>query len=190
MKKIAICGKQNTGKNTLANLLGNLIAYKSKRDTEIIAFADPIKEMIMKMFPLAESKCLWGPSGWRSNIIPNATDKKGNPLTYRQALIDIGSLGRQYNPDTWIYTFDARTQNLQKELLVCPDVRFVNEYEYLKKNDFLVVKIVRDTISKSTDATETAQDQIKDEQFDYILNNNSTINDFEKQAAIIANLLK
>ena|SRR5579885_1241428 len=182
MKKIAICGKQNTGKNTLANILGDLMASKSKKDMEIIAFADPIKEMIMKMFPTADYKCLWGPSVLRNNIIQNAVDKNGNPLTYRQALIDIGTLGRQYNPDTWIFTFNERIKDLQKELLICPDVRFVNEYEYLKKNNFLIVKIVRNAIFTSTDATETAQDQIKDEQFDLILENNGSIDDLKNQA--------
>lgn len=201
LKKIAICGKQNTGKNTLATVLTEVLCA-NKYEYEIKAFADPIKEMICLMFPKANPKYLWGSSNLRNNIIPNAYDKNGKPLTYRQALIDIGTLGRQYNKDVWVNAFDDRVKKIigwrqmdnyeeplkivDIKLLICSDVRFINEYVYLKDKGFFIIKVVRDTIIHSKDATETEQDGINDNQFDYILQNNGTIEAFKEQAVMVA----
>src|SRR5208283_2965011 len=115
MYKIAISGKANTGKNTLANLLQD---ETCKRDDKVyiakhgivglknfyaktMAFADPIKEIVMVMFPNANKECLYGPSKGRAELIPGAF-KNGEPVTYRQALFDIGTeLGRGYNDKIW-----------------------------------------------------------------------------------------
>lgn len=188
--KIAICGKQNVGKNTVANLLVDKLDYPPY-EYDIVAFADPIKEMVCLMFPQADRNYLFGPSHLRSGQIPNALDKDNKPLTYRQVLIDLGGLGRSYDKNIWVKKFDNTIKNtsIETKLIICPDLRHLNEYQYLRDNGFYIIKIVRNLISQSKDSTETEQDGIKPEQFDYILENNSTMNDLGQHIEKITKLL-
>lgn len=188
--KVAICGKANSGKNTTSTIIAKELA--SINDNiwywEIMAFATPIKNMILEMFPQADRGCLFGSSELRNQIIPNAVDKEGRSLTYRQACIDIGTLGRQYNKNIWVNAFDEKVKQMNiHDLIICNDLRFINEYNYLKSKRFFIIKLIRDTVAKSSDATETEQDGIKLEQFDYILNNNGTQQ--ELQTNIVKNIL-
>lgn len=193
LKKVAICGKKNVGKNTLSHIIGRAVCFDGTY--ELMAFADNIKEMIMLMFPMADRECLFGSSELRERVIPNALDQNGQPLTYRQALIDIGTLGRKYNPNIWVNAFNNNIKQINEEivsteLIICSDLRFLEEFDYLKKHDFLIIKLIRNTGLYSTNITETTQDAIKNEQFDFILDNNGTIQDLETQAQKIVTLLR
>lgn len=201
MYKVAICGKANTGKNTLANLLQQEIyerdnvvyaAKHSESDTpflyswKAIAFADPIKEIVMIMFPNANKECLYGPSHLRAEPIPGAF-KSGKPLTYRQALIDIGTeIGRAYNDKIWLEAFDHRYEQLvlknKFNLVVVTDVRFRNEFDHLKKEGFFQIRLYRETgMPPIEHASETNQSSIRDEEFDYVLFNNKSLNDLQEE---------
>ena len=115
MFKIAISGKASSGKNTIANLiLETLNNDYAATYYDTIAFADPIKEIIMIMFPHLKKKHLYGSSKFRNTIIKEAVDKNGNLLTIRQALIDIGTgLGRGMNDSIWLDVFDHRFGKLK-----------------------------------------------------------------------------
>jgi hypothetical protein len=208
MYKIAITGKANTGKNTLANLLKEetyeqaAIEYKAKHNgamlwshgergrvyaTKFMAFADPIKEIVMIMFPNANRECLYGPSQLRAEAIPGAF-KEGKPLSYRQALIDIGTeVGRAYNDKVWLENFDARYQELLiknvPDFLAVTDVRFRNEFEHLKRKDFFQIRLYRDTgkASEINHVSETNQNTILDEEFDYVLFNNKSLDELREE---------
>lgn len=192
-KKIAICGKKNVGKNTFSQLLCQEIIHQRARydfDTtihHILAFADPIKEMILLMFPKAKREYLFGSSELREEIIPDATNQEGNPLTYRQALIDIGTLGRKYNPNIWVNAFDTRVKALHAtDLVICSDLRFTEELAYLKNNKYTIIKLLRNSVQQLNNATETVQDGIPNSQFDAIIENNGTIEDLRQKAREIA----
>jgi hypothetical protein len=198
MHKISITGKANTGKNTLATLLQQEIC---KRDDSLhiaqfglvglknfyaktMAFADPIKEIVMIMFPNADKECLYGSSQLRAEAIPGAF-KNGKPLTYRQALMDIGTeVGRAYNDQVWLENFDSRYSKLDKQLdlVVVTDVRFRNEFEHLKRKGFFQIRLYRDTgLPTINHVSETNQDSIADDEFDYILLNNKSLSDLEEE---------
>ena len=190
--KIALVGKANSGKNTVANLLGSKLSqyYRS------IAFADPIKEMVLTMFPQANKECLFGPSHLRSQNIPNAF-KDNLPLTYRQCLIDLGELGRSYNPSLWIDRLDEKISSFETfigtegiETVIVSDTRRLNELEYLKSKNFYFIKINRELSLKLNHNTETDQDKIKDNQFDYIITNNGTMDDLRENINNIIPLIK
>jgi hypothetical protein len=201
MHKIAICGKANTGKNTLANLLyqelcdkdmaefalkhpgSTLQAYSGK----FMAFADPIKEIVMTMFPRANKECLYGPSKLRSESIPGAF-KNDKPLTYRQALIDIGTeVGRSYSDSVWLENFDHRyeqilTKKKSPNIIVITDVRFRNEFDHLKEKGFFQIRLYRETgMAPIQHISETGQSSIKDEEFDYVLFNNKSLEDLKEE---------
>ena len=198
LKKIAICGKKNVGKNTLSQLICQEMEHRRRFDSEIflydiLAFADPIKEMILLMFPQAKRECLFGSSELRENIIPDALNQDGKPLTYRQALIDLGTLGRKYNPCIWVQTFEDRVKKIRSgystDLIICSDLRFMEELEYLKANNFTLIKLLRHSVSKLDNATETVQDGIPNSQFNFIVENNGTIEDLQHKAFEIVSSL-
>lgn len=200
MYKIAICGKANTGKNTLATLLqeeickrddaahivqygrSSLLGFNSKA----MAFADPIKEIVMVMFPNCNKECLYGPSQLRAEAIPGAF-KDGKPLTYRQALCDIGTeVGRAYNDKVWLENFDHRYDDIvikdRHDLVVVTDIRFRNEYEHLKRKGFFQIRLYRETgLPTINHVSETNQSSILDEEFDYVLFNNKSLDDLREE---------
>ncbi len=184
MYKIALCGKANSGKNTAANLItASLVDDHSTWYSRTMAFADPIKEMIEIMFPHVKKKNLYGSSALRNTVIQGAVDKKGQPLTIRQALIEIGTgMGRAMNDSIWLDVFDHRYAKYAKknDAIIVTDVRFPNEFKHLKDKGFIMVKILRDG-PKLNDLTETTQDSIPLSDFHWVLRNEGTLEELEDQ---------
>lgn len=210
MYKIAITGKANTGKNTVSKLLYNelsgtvfapkvdpvtglMIDAGSFHGMTFIAFADPIKEMIHLMFPQLKRKFLYGPSKFRSEPIPGAF-KEGVPLTVRQLLIDLGTgVGRSYREDIWLDAFDHTFQKAQKKnysLVIATDVRFRNEFDHLKRLGFYQIRLLRDSHLVINHASETNQDTIKDDELNYVLHNNGTLDDLGSEVKMIVSQLQ
>jgi len=196
MIKIAISGKANSGKNTLSKLL---IKEIQRRDPNFdyyvqqIAFADPIKKIVKTMFPNVKKKHLFGSSKFRNEIIPNAY-KNGIPLTIRQALIDIGTSAREYNDNIWIdhlketLLFDSNYE-IEGSIFIVPDLRFKNEFDFLKELKFFFVRINRKESQLIDHVSESLQDQITDSNFDYVISNNGSLNDLKNEAFNVVNKL-
>ncbi len=178
MYKIAICGKANSGKNLTATIIASKLC-QNKTDYKIMAFADPIKKIALQMFPWLDANCLYGPSSLRNNIIAEAINNDGFPLTYRQLLVDIGEQCRRYNECHWIKLFDYEYKISKHKLIICSDLRFPNEFNYLKSQGFLIIKLLRNSEPLSSTInlgnTETSQDAIKLDNFDYIVENNQDV---------------
>jgi hypothetical protein len=202
MYKFAIVGKANSGKNTLANLIFEHIKHYEtnlnkitnfEEKIKLVAFADPIKKMIEIMFPSIDKNYLYGSSSLRNSVIPNAF-KDNQPLTVRQLLIDLGTgLGRSYNENVWIDNLLFKLDTAEKEnalAFAVPDVRFVNECKILKEKKFFIIKLIRDSELKINHISETNQNSIPDEEFDYIVYNNKTLDKLADQASQIFNCLK
>jgi hypothetical protein len=157
--KIAISGKAGSGKDTIAS---------DRR----YAFADPIKEIVMTMFPGAARQDLWGPSDLRSKLIP------GETVTYRQALMDVGKLGRKYDPYIWVRHFENDLKRYNSvNLYILSDLRFEEELASVNKHDFVLIRVKRQNTIQIDDSSEKDQDQIPDTAFDYVINNDGTKDD-------------
>lgn len=180
MYKIAICGKANVGKDTIARMIGGQLKGYST-----LAFADPLKEMVQIAYPEIPHEWLWGASANRSNIIPGAF-KEGVPLTVRQLLIDLGNdFGRAYKSDIWLRNFDHRFKNVTSSMpgfgAIVTDVRFRNEFDHLKSLGFYQVRVLRNSNAKIDDISETNQDGIENSEFDYVLHNNGTLDELSDE---------
>lgn len=193
MYKFAISGKAGSGKDTVCSyILDKICADKKNKhlmpsgSISKMALADPIKEMILIMFPQAKKECLFGDSNKRNEIIPEAF-KDGKPLTYRQLLIDIGTgLGRGYNQDIWLKNLDTRIFKLNKkkhkpDAIIVPDIRFKNEFNYMKNNGFHMIRLLRDELSRIDHISETQQEDILDSDFDFVIINNSSLLDLKNK---------
>jgi hypothetical protein len=192
MYKIAISGKANSGKDTIAKLF--IEAYEILNDEapdfEFASFAEPIKEMVRLMFPKTKKNILYGPSENRNKIIPGAF-KDGQPLTYRRLLQDLGTeVGRAYKEDIWLDVLDYKLEKAQKkgrDFFIIADCRFYNEIKHLKDNNYILVRVKRDSSLFMNHASETEQDSISDNEFNFIIDNNGTIEDLKEK---VINILK
>lgn len=181
-RKIAISGKSRSGKNTAAEIITSKLE-KQGYVVKTFAFADPIKEMICTMIPHADRNALWGPSENREWIISGYKDSEGNPLTYRQACLDIGKLGRIYNRDCWInvlmFVIESFVKEDAKHIGLLCDGRFVNELAAIKNNEFYAIRIIRPLKRKEVqDISEIDLDDTPDSEFNSAINNDTTLEDF------------
>lgn len=178
MIKIGISGKVNSGKNTLASFLAHNLMSNDHSKFEILAFADKIKEIILQMFLNAQKECLFGPSELRKQPVPNLFEC-GNQVTHRDLLLKIGKMGRNFDENFWINHVDDKINRLKKQLVIISDARFANEFSYLKKNNFFLIRIRRNESPNINDISETEQNIINDDQFDYVIDNSGTLQDLK-----------
>jgi hypothetical protein len=183
MIKIAISGKANTGKNTVSNIFRQLLWEET--GVAQLAFADPIKKIALTMFPKIALDDLYGSSERRDKIIPGAF-KDGSPLTIRQLLQDIGENAKKYNPNIWIINFDRRMRDRSEQVIIATDLRFIDEFLYLKEEGFYLIRLLRQEQKEKMDhLSETQQEKLKDEEFDSIINNDCSLFDLQGKVANI-----
>lgn len=156
--KIALTGKMRSGKDTVACMLTDDFTFTK------VAFSDGIWETIKIVLP----ECL------EAGVKP------------RGALVDVGQALREKFPTVWIDYTDREIRALGDENVIITDCRQINEYEYLKKAGFTIVKVealehIRKERMKEkgeiipdelfNNVTERTVDMLK---ADYIIHNNST----------------
>lgn len=191
-------GKAGTGKDTIASYIKNIIENEEKQFVCKFAFADPIKHIAANMFPNITTQQLWGPSKFRGEIVKGAIAGKywsekhyrgrltvrrlSQKLTIRRLLQDIGTIGREYDPKCWIKCLDYRIKlRLHGSSVIITDARQKNEYDYLKRNNYFIINVVRKTKkNKQTEShiTEFGQEKITD--FDYVIDNNISLSKLKK----------
>jgi hypothetical protein len=191
MYKIAICGKGGVGKSVFSKFL--IAAFKDNlkefNGSKTAAFADPIKEIILKMFPNTDKKILYGKSELRSTIIPEAFFN-GVPLTYRKLLQHLGTeVCQSYKKEIWLDTIFHKmnkAESFNTSLFIVNDCRFLHEFEFLKKNNFKFIKIIGrpSSLNKETQqhSSEKQQELISDNEFNFIVNNNKKLRDLKLEA--------
>lgn len=180
--KIAISGKARSGKNTLAEQILDLL----NQDCKVFAFADPIKEIAMMMFPDSNPEHLWGPSEFRSLLIPETES------TYRELLLELGALGRRYRENTWICATLALVSKYLEtnNNALISDARFKNEIEAIRQNGFFIIRIVRPTNQYHLDdVSEKDLDDVPNEAFDFVIVNDGSLEDLRNKAAEILKMI-
>ena len=195
--KIALSGRAGTGKDTVANMLYELFVSDAderfvrlftrrfngiERFTKL-SFAEPIKDIISIMFPAINKEYLFGSSEYRKQII------EGTNISIRELLQDIGEHYKKIDPLIWIKALDYKVKNCDSNVIVVSDLRFIQEYNYLKENDFVLIRIIKETNSNMTHVSETQQDSIPNDRFDFIINNNGSLDDLNEEVKCIANQL-
>jgi len=157
MKIFLISGKAGSGKSTFAGFCKEHFS-----NTQVMPIASSIKSIAREM-------------GWDGN-----KDAKG-----RKLLIELGKIGRDYDPDMWIRKL---VDNIDTRCgLVCvDDWRFKNEYEYIYNHtdaDIVTIRIVRDYIDPYADPNDPSEKDLDDfHGFDYVIYNNSTLDALRERA--------
>lgn len=192
MYKIAISGKANAGKSTVAKILYSQISPKSSSSKMRVALADPIKEIIKIMFPRTKHAILYGPSKNRAQVIPDAF-LKDEPLNYRKLLQNLGTeVGRGYKESIWLDVLDYKIENAEKKginIFIVEDARFKNECDHLKNIGFTMIRVVRDEQLSLNHSSELEQESIKDHEFHFIINNSGSKDDLKDKVLEICSQL-
>ena len=159
---IAISGKQYSGKYTLSKILvEKLSEYKR------VGIGDAIKIEYGKQKGLTFEEI-----------------EKDKHL-YRKDLIDLGDWGRAQDKMYWLKNLAG-----MKKIIV-PDMRVVDEAEFFKSVGAILIRVnstlenrqKRGVVVEGNDSTEIALDNYND--WDFIVENNSTYEDLVNQADII-----
>ncbi len=159
LKILIFSGKQYSGKDTAAKIMLNKM-----RNYRRCAIGDIIKLTY----------------GKEKNLTYEEIEK--NKALYRKDLIELGNWGRAQDPDYWLKKIISQEGNI-----IVTDVRVPHEYETFKKAGAKSIRVEasRETRAKrgeligENDITETGLDNIKD--WDYVVDNNSNLENLEKQ---------
>ena len=168
MIKIAFGGKMGVGKDFAADYL--LKKYTGKK----LTFAEPLYNILK----IAQEICGF------------------NVEKDRKFLQFVGTeWARSKNPDVWINLLSKSISHGQN--LFLSDLRFANEFAFLKSTGWVCVKILRDEndIPLSRVGTgsirhdsEQSLDIVEDNKWDYIINNKNNQEFYEKLDSIIASI--
>lgn len=172
IKLILICGKKRSGKDTIADYLHEQFGYKNMK------ISAPIKSICKLLF------------GFSDDQMESDDKEKADPnwnISPRQAFQFIGTDMMQYKiqellPNIgklfWIKSFIDRIKNMTLPVVVS-DVRFLHEYEELKKvSNVIVIRVERDT---SYDDSHISEREYLEIPYDILIKNNSTISDLHNE---------
>ena len=195
---IALSGKAGSGKDTVANEL-----IKSHKFIKV-AFADPIKRMAMEMFGFSREQ-LWGDSDKRDQEDPRYG------FSPRYVLQKMATdFGRNLFQDVWVNTTKATIDKLNSTVsiyspykgvsvtytpqkyeniktdknIIITDCRFINEMNFIKKQNWSIYRVKRDSEKNLDHISETDLDNVPDSDFTEVIVNNN-MEDMRKQLGII-----
>lgn len=150
---IGLVGRKRVGKDTAARFLAGEFGY------ERMAFADPLRELAAKINPWV---------GWFDWRYEKALSECGYDEAkekfpeIRRVLQALGvGVREMLGEDTWVQELLERVDRAPGAApIVVTDVRFANEAQALRKEGFVLVRIVRDTGEVDYHVSETEQDGI------------------------------
>lgn len=189
MTIIAICGFQGSGKDTLADILIKKYSFTK------LSFAGVLKDIVSILFGW-DRKMLEGVTKedrekrevidewWASQLgIPN--------LTPRWVLMHFGTelFRNHFHQNFWVIVLKRRLNSSDR--IVITDCRFPNEIQMIREMDGIIVHIDRmkpqwfDRYRAGEDVEETNRLHDSEkmwirEKFDYVLQNDGTIEDLKK----------
>lgn len=203
---IGCCGLIGAGKDTVADYLTNYHGFRRE------SFANSLKDAISSIFGwdrvMLEGRTKQSRE-WREQVDPWWSERLGMPhLTPRWVLQHWGTevARKSFHNDTWIASLENKLRNSTDDVIIT-DCRFPNEISSIKATGGYVMRVVRgpepewyeiairanegDADAKSKlaifniHASETSWIGTK---FDYVLDNNKTIDDLYTQVRKIISL--
>lgn len=142
MENIGIIGKARSGKDTAAAHLVQRYAYTR------LAFADPLKEMALRVDPWITYSNMSGDDAVRLAMLVEHVGwerAKDNYPEVRRLLQQIGQAQRELEEDYWLRLLLRKVAGAAKLNMpvVVTDVRYLNEARVLRRQGFKLVRIVR-----------------------------------------------
>lgn len=201
---IGICGKKQSGKNTVACMLQYFISCSHLRvnpthedyitnpkrtcGSDVRAFADPLKEIIGALAFIPG--CYLDEEKYKNSFIPKELNKlfkdDNSTHTYRQLLQYLGTdVFRKLDESIWIDSLMIYKDSLSPfTILIVPDVRFPNEAEAILSecDENIIIKVTRNTGNNDSHISEQSVDEVKPT---YELENNGSFKDLFNKVGLI-----
>jgi hypothetical protein len=177
-KIIAIIGAKRSGKDVIANYICKKLLYKK------IAFADPLKDAVASLFDFSYDQIGYGGIGDEKDIVD---DRWG--ITPRKALQFFGTEVMQYKIQELLpgidrkffaYTLISKIKS-KNDKYVISDMRFLHEYEELKKIGVFVIRVDRPSVVENINLDEnvhSSEIEYKNIPYDMHLLNDKGIDEF------------
>jgi len=202
---VGISGKARSGKDQFGEYLQACFLRKHRRTFTPMAFAAELKNMCKEHFDLSDEQ-LWGDEKEindkryrhpdRQGALPfclgNRGDGKGLEVlqerkfwTPREIMQELGSFYRRINYDFWVESLGKTMEKRGINDVIVTDVRHINECEFVKKRQGVLIKVVRPDagfIHGMDHESETALDDRPEDYFDIEINNHGTLEDLHDAA--------
>ena len=104
-------------------------------------------------------------------------------MSLREILVYVGTYVCQYNicKNVFVNSVANSVKNLRKSKLfkyiICTDVRFVHEYDFIRKNSGIMINIVRKGLKQASDIAEHEMDMMGIENYNYVISNDGSYKD-------------
>jgi len=154
---VAMCGAAGSGKTFAVTHFGE--------NATVLNFADPLKELCLKLFPVLEHKNLWGTQEEKEVIVPELG------FSGRYCMQFVGTdIFRAKDPLIWLRIMAERIRSAPHNTVLIGDLRFLNEINFVKSyTDSCVVKITTD---RTTTDQHISEQSLPDRLFDHVVRNN------------------
>lgn len=186
---IGISGKKQSGKNTVGVILQclheniNFEGIKEVIDKGVLIYDPNNMELVSFAFKLKEiASSLIGVKYWD---FENQTFKKEvdplTGLTNREILQKIGTSFRElFGEDIWIKALFKHLEciGFDKNYIIT-DVRYKNEAKAIKEKGGILIRVNRNTDSNDTHQSEVDLDDY--DKFDFIIDNNGSVEELIKK---------
>lgn len=172
------------GKDTVAEMI------RSEIGGVIYGFADPLYNMIQAGFGIDGKSAEWQDRAKKSAAIDWLSSNNKN-ISLRFLLETLGTeWGRHFVAEDIWTRLAKRALDHFSEGLIIRDLRFENEVEWIKREGGLIVYVIRpDYDDRSATENHQSNTPLSDSCADFIIINNSTLDDLkQKILKITANL--
>lgn len=162
---IGLAGYARSGKDEVAKILVKNYGFRR------IAFADPIREFVLRVNPILESGHRIGELvkefGWE---LAKSKDES------RRLLQEVGLVARDmFGPNFWV---DLAVKNISfGERVVISDVRFKNEMTVIRQLEGKTFRVLRDGVGPVN--AHISETEIDDSYFNAYIPNNGTLEELE-----------
>jgi len=185
---IGVHGKARSGKDQFGEYLIECLKERHQRNFEHTAFAKQLKMMCKEHFELSDDQ-LWERGKniretpderfFKSSVTVNNKEYK-EFWTPREIMQHLGGFYRRIDYDFWVKTLDRYLKKTGLKDVIITDVRHINECEYVKDNQGVLIKVIRENADKihgMQHESETALDDRPEGYFDIEINNSGTLED-------------
>lgn len=150
-------------------------------DYKIVSFAEPLRRMTVQfLMGFGYSK------GDAERIIKDKNFVIGEvELRVRDIMQRLGTeWGRQtIHKDVWIKMWESRQRRFP--FVVVDDMRFPNEYEMVKKQGGVLIRIERDKARSENRERHESEGALNEFEFDHVIYNNGSVPELEEKIVSI-----